>query len=227
MNLQSISNYLLNLSVRERILVLLVAIAVIYAAWDGLLLSQQEENYQILVQQQKTLDQEKEEREQALINVTEKISAQQRTIAEKKQEIIQVTHELEQIELELDAVFGKLVPPAKITELLRSLLLKTSGLELLELGNGAVEQIIISNESSGEKQEQQNNPIEQISLYKHSTTLKLTGNYQQLYRYLSTIQESDWNLYWNELHYAVTEYPKAEITLRVHTISTDAHWIGL
>jgi len=65
------------------------------------------------------------------------------------------------------------------------------------------------------------------SLYQHTETIKLSGNYQQLYQYLLALEQSKWRLFWEQLHYKVTEYPMAEITIQVHTISTDEHWIGM
>lgn len=222
-HLQSLSNYLVALNLRERVLVLLVAIAVIYAVWDGVFLSKQEQHYQSLLSQQQLLTKQKQEHELKLAQTTAKIIANQRTVEQKKSAIIQAKQHLQQTVTQLDSVLNKLVPPTKITELLRNLLLQTHGLKLVALNNEPVENISFAEEDSKPSPE---NSVK-TRLYKHSTTLKLSGNYQQLYQYLSALESSEWGLYWNELHYEVIDYPQAEITIRVHTISTNEYWIGL
>jgi len=222
-HLQSLSNYLVALNLRERVLVLLVAIAVIYAVWDGVFLSKQEQHYQSLLSQQQLLTKQKQEHELKLVQTTAKIIANQRTVEQKKLAIIQAKQHLQQTVTQLDSVLNKLVPPTKITELLRNLLLQTHGLKLVALNNEPVENISFAEEDSKSSPE---NSVK-TRLYKHSTTLKLSGNYQQLYQYLSALESSEWGLYWNELHYEVIDYPQAEITIRVHTISTNEYWIGL
>ena len=223
-HLQTLSSYLVALNLRERVLVLLVAIAVIYAIWDGVFLSKQEQHYQSLLSQQQVLTKQKQEHELKLAQTTAKLIANQRTVEQKKSAIIQAKQHLQQTVTQLDSVLNKLVPPTKITELLRNLLLQTHGLKLVSLNNEPVETISFAEEDAP-KSDPKNN-IKTL-LYKHSTTLKLSGNYQQLYQYLSALESSEWGLYWNELHYEVIDYPQAEITIRVHTISTNEYWIGL
>lgn len=225
-HLQTLSSYLIALSLRERILVLFVALAVIYAAWDGVLFSKQDQRYQQLVNQQQELLQQQQERALEIAETTAKLAANKQTIKQKKQAIAQAQEILNKTSDQLGSVLNKLVPPTKITELLRSLLLKTHGLKLLELSNEAVEDITLSDDDENTAKKQDDN-VGKTLLYKHSTTLKLTGSYQQLYHYLSSLEQSKWELYWDQLHYKVIEYPQAEIIIRVHTISTNEHWIGL
>jgi len=223
-HLQSVYNYLVELSLRERVLVLFVAIAVIYAVWDGALLSKQEQHYQTLVAQQQVLITQQQQRQLELVQSTAKLIASQRTIEQKKQAISQARESLKVTQSQLNSVLNKLVPPTRITELLRNLLLQTHGLKLLSLSNEAVEGISFDEE---DEKDQSREYSATTALYKHSTTLKLSGNYQQLYQYLSALENSEWGLYWDNLHYKVTEYPHAEIVIRVHTISTNEYWIGL
>jgi len=222
-HLKTLSSYLIALTLRERVLVLFVAIAVIYALWDGLFLSKQEQHYKNLLDQQQSLMAQQQEQEIKLAQTTAKLISSQRTREQKKLAIIQAKQDLQHTTTQLDSVLNKLVPPTKITELLRSSLLQTHGLKLLALSNEAVENISLNDSASGTDAESGAKTL----LYKHSTTLKLSGNYQQLYQYLSALEDSQWGLYWDKLNYQVIDYPRAEITIRVHTISTNEYWIGL
>lgn len=227
--LQSASHYLNTLSLRERILVLLVACSVIYVIWDTLLLSKFEQQYQQQLSQQQQLGNQQQEIDTAIIQTSKKIALSNDETDNIKQEIDQTNQQIQQNEQQLAAVLNKLVPPTKITELLRSLLLDTHNLQLLSISNEPVKTITFNdsdNQNDNNQQTEENTqPI--ALLYEHTTTIKLAGGYQQLYQYLIALENSEWVLFWDQLQYNVTEYPYAEITIRVHTISTDQHWIGL
>jgi len=224
-NLKPIINYLTELSLRERILLLLVSIAVIYAAWDGLIYSNQTQYHRQLITQQQQLASQQQERQLAIANTTAKLAHFAQTKEAKKQAIIDAKNNLKQLSKQLDSALSKLVPPTKITELLHNLLLQTHGLKLLDLNNEPVK--IITLDSENNSAISTNNGQPHSLLYKHATTIKLSGNYQQLYHYLQMIERSKWSLYWDALDYRVTNYPNAKITIRVHTISLDQDWIGL
>lgn len=221
-NLNALITYLIKLSLRERLLVLLVLIAVIYAIWDGVIYKQQNQHYQQLQEQQQQLANFQKEKELAFVETATKLATQIRTKEGKKLAIVKAESDLQDVNVALKAVLSNLVPPTKITELLHSLLLQTHGLKLLELNNEPVTEIALD-----EPENPKENATNSTLLYKHSTIMKLSGNYQQLYHYLLNIEQSKWNLYWDSLEYQVNDYPYAEITIRVYTISTDKHWIGL
>jgi len=221
--LQQTSTYLNALSLRERVMALIVIIAIIYAVFDGLVFKKLNLDYQQLQMQQQDFTDNQQAITAELLENSGKVAENKRSSDQLKQEINNVQLKLQDTEAQLDSVLNKLVPPTKITALLRSLLLKTNGLKLVSLNNEPVNKIRL-NEST-DNDEEASEP--QSLLYEHATIIKLTGNYQQLYQYLFALEKSDWGLFWDEMHYTITDYPQAEISLRVHTISTNKHWIGL
>ncbi len=227
--LQSASLYLNALSLRERILMLLVACSVIYIAWDTLLLSKFEQQYKQQLSEQQQLNHQQQEVDTAIIQISKKIAQSNDETIKIKQNITQTNQQIQQNKQQLATVLNKLVPPTKITELLRSLLLDTYSLKLLSVSNEPVKEITFNTDSdqNEDKQQTQDNQQPIALLYEHATIIKLSGGYQQLYQYLTALENSEWELFWDRLEYNVTEYPYAEITIRVHTISADEHWIGL
>jgi MSHA biogenesis protein MshJ len=95
-------------------------------------------------------------------------------------------------------------------------------MKLIALNNEPVE-VIKLNLPSGDESQQNDS----ARLYQHATNIKLTGDYVSLYNYLIELEQSEWTLYWDQLQYQVTTYPNAEIMLRIYTLSTDEHWLGL
>jgi MSHA biogenesis protein MshJ len=225
--LKPIISYLLQISFRERLLLLLIILAIIYAVWDALIYSPQINQHAQLVKQQQQLADKKLDNELRQAENMALSAQESRSKSAIKQSITSTKLELEKNTKELNSILQSLVPPTKITELLHSLFLQTHGLKLISLNNDPVETITINSEQQqpSSVENQQADPYS--TLYKHSTTMVLSGNFQQLYEYLLMIEKSTWSLYWDKLEYQVTSYPNAKITIRVHTISTDQYWIGL
>jgi MSHA biogenesis protein MshJ len=219
--LNSASIYINALSLRERILVLLVFVTVIFMIWDGLLQTKFDQEYVRLQNIQQQQQQQRQAQDKQLEKNTAFLLEKNRINKQKNQNITETKQQLKQTQIQLDNVFETLVPPNKITELLRSLLLETNGLMLVSLSNEPANNITPDSADGTDKKQAT------TSLYQHTEIIKLSGNYQQLYQYLSALEQSKWGLFWEQLHYKVTEYPIAEITLQVHTISTDEHWIGM
>ena len=220
--LNAVLAYINKLSLREKLLFLLVFFAVVYSAWDIFFLA----SHQQRQQQSQTELLEITSQQQGLTVAIARAQAQLNDAdpnEKTKQTIIEVKHKLKISQQYLDEKLDQLVAPTKITELLRNLLLQSQGLKLLSLNNEPVNTIVL--DQNEDKQQQDNEARTQ--LYEHATTIKLRGNYRQLHHYLEALEDSPWGLFWDRLEYVVKDYPNAEITLRVHTVSTDQHWIGL
>lgn len=215
------TDYLHALTLRERILVLAVICAVVYLVTDALVLSSHQQHVKAISQQQT----ETQQLQQGLATEINKNIALLAKEKEKnlliRQQIKQSEQELSMLSEQLATQLNKLVPPTKITELLRSLLSHTTNLKILSLNNESVKEITAVSA--------QNNTATSNSakLYEHATIIELSGEYQQLYNYLQALENSHWQLLWDTLNYQVIDYPKARITLRVRTISTDEYWLGL
>lgn len=55
--------------------------------------------------------------------------------------------------------------------------------------------------------------------YKHTLEVQLTGNYNAVYQYLRNLEALQDKFYWHSLHYEVTKYPLASVTLQIYTLS--------
>jgi MSHA biogenesis protein MshJ len=218
------TDYLNKLSLREKLLSLVVFIALTYAVWDIFFFSNFDQR-----QQQTQIEQQEIQQQQQTLNTAIAQLQRQLTNATDPNEkarlaITTANQKLSKHQQQLDEEINRLVEPSKITDLLRSLLAQSTGLTLVSLQNEAVTAIVVN---QNKKNQKQINNDAAIQLYEHAATIKFRGHYQQLYDYLTALEDSPWGLYWDQLEYVVSAYPNAEISLRVHTISTDEHWIGL
>ena len=209
-----------DLSLRERILVQVVALSVILFLLDTLLISRHQSELADVEQEYNQTVDAQLQLEQTLAIKQAELAKAKSLYNDDKEAIVSAETELRQKTALIENKLNRLVPPTQITELLRNLLSKTDGLKVLSINNEPVKDISLNvNDDNSDNNE--------TLLYEHAATIKLSGSYQQLYDYLIAIENTGWELFWNTLHYKVVDYPRAEITLRVLTVSTDKHWIGL
>ena len=104
-----------------------------------------------------------------------------------------------------------LVSPADMLPLLEQLLGRHAGLQLRSL------------QSLGRVPLGQGTP----ALYRHGVELTVEGRYADLLAYLRTLETSPQRLLWGSLQLKVLQHPQVLLTLRLHTLSTDAHWVEI
>lgn len=64
-------------------------------------------------------------------------------------------------------------------------------------------------------------------IYQHSTLVVLNGDYFALSAVLERLDKLPWSLGWQSVDYKVTEYPDAELTLHLLTVSDNESYIKL
>ncbi len=64
-------------------------------------------------------------------------------------------------------------------------------------------------------------------MFRHRLTLELEGSYYDIQRYFDKVEALAEQLYWDEMHYTITEYPRGILELHVHTLSTSEDLIGV
>lgn len=106
---------------------------------------------------------------------------------------------------------GDLVSPAEMVPLLEQLIGHQGGLTLRSL------------QSLGRTTVSQGTP----TLYRHSVELTVEGRYADLLAYLQRLEASPQRLLWGDLQLRVVRHPQVLLTLRLHTLSTDAHWVEI
>ena len=59
----------------------------------------------------------------------------------------------------------------------------------------------------------------QNQFYKHTLEMRLIGDYNAVYQYLLNLEHLQEKFYWSSLSYQVTDYPLAEVIIRIYTLS--------
>jgi MSHA biogenesis protein MshJ len=107
----------------------------------------------------------------------------------------------------------KFVTPQLMTTALRDVL-KHHQLKLLKLETLPVTNLL--------------NTEQQYSwVFRHGLTMTFSGSYFATLQYLQSLESLPWRFYWDNISYQVKEYPLAEVTIQVYTLSFHEEWLGV
>ena len=179
---------------RERLLLLLVLLVVIYAFWALFFLFPQNKGINLAKIEEAALTKQVAQLRQKIMDVENtagKLSADTKTVS-----------------LLTESEFAS---RSMVIPMFKSLVTQQSGIALKELLN------------------LQDRPLSSLPnleeaklatpLYIQGTKIIIEGNYIAIYKYLQTLENLKWLLFWDELQYTVTQYPDAEMQLTLYTLS--------
>jgi MSHA biogenesis protein MshJ len=207
-------------SLRERALIAAAVVVVMFLLWDTLLLSPQEIRQKQVVAEMQAINQQTE----ALNKQIQEMSAalkggESEHIAARAAELKKLLVALRQQQKDLTIEFIK---PAQMAGVLRDMLHAEKGLVLTRLESLGAQPLFPVPEADKDKPR-----THRTEIYKHGLRIVFEGDYFKTLKYLRALEAMPWRLYWDNVEYQVTEYPKASIAITVHTLSLDEGWIGV
>jgi MSHA biogenesis protein MshJ len=212
-------------SLRERGLIALGIIVMLFLLWDNLLLAPQEARQKQIVTKMHDINQQTE-----LLNnqINEMSAALQGGEAEhinaRTHELNILLNKLKQQQEDLTVEF---IPPAKMAGVLRDLLHEESGLVLTKLESLGAEPLFPPDAADKTENENSSKRLHQPEIYKHGLRIVFEGDFFKTLSYLRALEGMPWRLYWDNVEYQVTKYPKASVAITVHTLSLHEGWIGV
>jgi MSHA biogenesis protein MshJ len=227
---QKLSERIDALSLRERGLIFVMAVAILLALFITLLMD--------------PLQAKRNAMSQDLLNRQAKISASQAQVqalleareqdpdAANKKRMEQLQQQVAEMDKTLEGVQQGLVSPERMPQLLKDLLLKNQQLHLISIKTLPVSTLVPSKKDTaasnakGAKQENKASP-EEAQIYKHGVEITVQGTYLDLLAYLSELEGLPWRMYWGNLDLKVNEYPQSTLVLTLYTLSLDQTWMSL
>lgn len=207
------------MSLRERVLIfaagafLLVSLVNAFLL-DPMLLKQKNLSRQVVQQQEKMKE------IQAQIDVLMQARSAQDN-SPQRQQINRIRQELAEGQAYLQSNREKLVPPEKMAELLRQVLSKNANLQLLALQTLPVTPLL-------ENAKPEVIPAvagAETKIFKHGVEMTVRGNYLDLLQYLNALERMPTQMFWGKVKMEVVQYPAAELTLTLYTLSLDKTWL--
>lgn len=144
--------------------------------------------------------------------------------AGRKADLVSLNGERDKLDEQLRQFSSVLVRPEQMNGLLESLLARHAGLRLVSLKTLAPQSVLpVEEVKEGEPK-----PVARsFDLYRHGVEIRLEGSYGQLQAYLSQLEKLQQKLLWGQLNYQVIDYPRAELSLTVYTLSPERTWLAL
>jgi MSHA biogenesis protein MshJ len=128
-----------------------------------------------------------------------------------QQEIEQLIARLTTLDATLAKTLSGVASVNEMAHWLESAMLKSSSLRLLSLETQA--SIPLSNEVNNR-------------YFIHPLTVRFQGKYWDIVTYLTRLEALPMKYHWQQLHYIVTQFPLAEVTLTVSSVSDRPYWLS-
>jgi MSHA biogenesis protein MshJ len=229
--LKKIAEKIDSLSLRERAIVFIGVIAVIFSLWESFLISPLEAEQKILI-----ADLNKKNAERLVLNTRMQELIKQSKAdpdAENLVKLKTLRSKLIDVQAELESSTGNLVSPKDMPKILETVLHKTGGLTLVNLRSLGVTPLVAKEET--ETTTKSNNISNETKLtadnidnaYRHGLRIEFLGDYLTTLNYLKSLEELEWSFYWDNFELTVNEYPEANAAIEIFTLSLRQEWIGV
>ncbi len=204
------------LSLRERGMLFLVLVAVLYMLAQVALFGPQEATQKRLLAQ--IASQQKES-----ATLTEQIQAilqrqSQDPDAENRRLQQALSQQVASFDTQINAAVHGVIPPQQMPKVLEEVLNRQTRLKLVHLENLGATPLLepVAGQTA-----------DNSGIFKQGVKLEFDGDYLGALAYLQALQKLPWQLFWDEIDITMDKYPSAHITIVVHTISLSEGWIGV
>ena len=150
---------------------------------------------------------------------------------EKSKKIIkQLSIDVENMDLELKNAEINLIKPQEMTRVLEEILQKNKALKLIHMTNlptKILELDIPKGNEQLEKTIEEESKIDLPKIYQHGLQITLKGNYLNTLAFISTVEQFQWQIFWDTVAIKIEIYPGSIISITLHTLSLNKAWIGV
>ena len=206
-------------SMREKVLILLALIFVVYSGWHTLL-------YDYIL----ATDEEVAKKTQQIKQQISLLEGQIDTISEVlgrdptfvlAQQARNLKNENEKLGKKVYESTKRMVSPKDMNTVLNHLIQKSEGLTVVSMESLATKPLFAA------KTLEENGKSKQFQVFNHGLRVELLGSYIDTLRFLKALEQQNVNVMWDEIDYEVKKYPKARIVIVLHTLSLDEGWIDV
>lgn len=231
--IREITSRLEAMTLRERALVLCAGLGLVLALWDATVLRSLERRggeMSALKEQLSTQAQAN-----SLRSAEIKAKLVQDSYAPIRQRNEALRAQIGQLDQHLLNQTEKLVSPSEMSEVLEGMLEQKPAMIVKRIEALPAEPMLLP----GTEPDAPTGPLkpmqqgtadslqENAGVYRHGMRIELEGRFEDVVSFLESMEELPWSLFWDQLHYEVTEYPYAHVILVVNTLSTREGWIGV
>jgi MSHA biogenesis protein MshJ len=205
------------LSLRERVIIFGAGVALVYIAWQWLLMEPLAARAKIAEQHLADARMHVSMMDQigaaSSLNPATAAAARNRALAER----------LAALDAELSTVAQGYVAPERMTELLKALLAEQHGLKLVGLANLPVQSL--SHPSGLDKSA----PIaaDDRGPFLHPVEMVVEGDFGSVVAYLRALEALPWRIHWQQVDLTAGEYPVNRVRIVIGALSLSRDWMAV
>jgi len=126
---------------------------------------------------------------------------------------------IDQLNATLQVRAAQLIAPQEMLTLLEQVLTQQGRLQLVSLEKGAPTRFQLAEAPAASDND--------VGIFRHDLTLVVEGGFFEVLSYLQALEQLPKSFFWDGLDYQVVTYPRARVSLRVHTLSSAEGWLGV
>ncbi|MGQ0586739.1 MAG: type II secretion system protein GspM [Gammaproteobacteria bacterium] len=207
------------LSLRERILVLVATTLMIALVWNGTFIVPLDKERKSKLGQVDALRAEITGLEQSIEALVAQGATEDQKPSHATADALQA--EIADIDRRLAGVTSGLIAPKEMSHVLEQVLARAKRMTLIGLHTLPPEAVIAPGSDVA-----QPGARGAAQIYKHGVELVLSGSYVDTLYFLQALEALPWRFLWDRVEYSI-EYPKGTLKLRVYTLGLDEGWIGV
>lgn len=203
--------YIERLQPRERVLILGATIVFCAGVGQGVLFLLNLQDHNPALEATANVKQQISINDQAIAAIIERQNSSK--IEYLKIEQLQLKSALDDLKAEVQLTANYLIPPEEMPRILQNLLQRHSKLELVDFHTMPPIRLESVNE--------------QLPIFNHGLSIQVNGTYLEMTSWLNDIEKLPWILNWDLLNYKMTNWPKGELSLEIHTLSREESWLDI
>lgn len=213
---------------RERVLIFLTLLTVIFLLWIFLVQARVDRERANLQAEADKIVTEKKSLEIQLNSLAMARASDPAIV--KVNTIAKLNTDITEVETRLAGLSQGLISAGQLPKVLEEVLLRTASVELLQVRTLTATELQLTMPAGPEASgpEASGSAITSgTGVYKHAVLIRVAGNFLQLIQLMQELENLEWKFYWESLDYTVTQYPNAEIDIRVFTLSSEEGLLGV
>lgn len=195
------------LSVRERAIIGGAIAVLLLGIFDQLLLRPWLQERESITKEQQKIRASSEQLSQQLTDLEAQLANDPNRVLQDK--IAQLLERHRRLDADIARITDGMIAPEKMPALLGELLSERSGLKVQSIKTFPARQLLTTEQGGDEAP----------AVYRHDLELRLQGSFDQVQRYLESIEALPQTLVWDVLDFTMERYPRGELLLAVHTLS--------
>jgi MSHA biogenesis protein MshJ len=141
-------------------------------------------------------------------------------------QIAGVTQQITSLERQFAEELEQLVPPYAMPLVLEQLFANAKKLKLMSMASIPPTNIFKDDADSVNSEKPISNVIGP-ELFKHGLRIRFEGSFFDTRDFLMSAEQMGWKLHWQEIEFAVSEYPRAQVDIELFTLSRSEAYINV